>query len=216
MKKILTISVCHQDREVKEILSNISSVEDYSLKIQHFYLSSRLEENPLTDIFAVSENLLPSISLDGITKTPVLIIQNSAKEKIEGKNRFPMCRETTSIKSFLRAIVRSFQSVKLELPNGKVLKLTFSLPEPRVELLRGREVVDPEPLPYRGALVLKELFSKPGRVVEFKKFLRLGIKEESLPVYISTLRKKLKKIDPNLEIKSHRSKGYSVNYSSLK
>ena len=212
MKKIVTISICQQDREVNELLSSIASVDDYNLNIRYSHLSSRLEENPLTDIFAVSESLLPSLSLDGIIKTPVLIIQNSGKVKIEEKNRFPMCRETGSLKSFLRAIVRSFQNIKLELPDGKVLKLTFSLPESRVELLQGREVLESEPLSYRGALVLKELFNKPGKVVEFKKFLNLGIKEESLPVYISTLRKTLRKMDSQLEIKSHRSKGYSLNY----
>ncbi len=212
MKKIVTISICQQDREVNELLSSIASVDDYNLNIRYFHLSSRLEENPLTDIFAVSESLLPSLSLDGIIKTPVLIIQNSGKVKIEEKNRFPMCGEAGSLKSFLRAIVRSFQNIKLELPDGKVLKLTFSLPESRVELLQGREVLESEPLSYRGALVLKELFSKPGKVVEFKKFLNLGIKEESLPVYISTLRKTLRKMASQLEIKSHRSKGYSLNY----
>ncbi len=123
-----------------------------------------------------------------------------------------MCREADSIKSFLRAIIRSFQNIKLELPDGKILKLTFSPPESRLELLQGREVIESEPISYRGALVLKEIFSKPGEVVEFKKFLNLGIKEDSLPVYISTLRKILRKMDTQLEIKSHRSKGYSLNY----
>lgn len=123
-----------------------------------------------------------------------------------------MCREADSIKSFLRATIRSFQNIKLELPDGKILKLTFSPPESRLELLQGREVIESEPISYRGALVLKEIFSKPGEVVEFKKFLNLGIKEDSLPVYISTLRKILRKMDTQLEIKSHRSKGYSLNY----
>ena len=212
MKKIVTISVCQQDKEVNALLSGIGSVDDYNLNLQHFHLSSRLEENPLTDIFAVSESLLPSLFLDGISKTPVLIIQNSGKEKIEEKNRFPMCGEASSLRSFLRAIVRSFQNIKLELPDGKIVKLTFSLPESRLELFQGKEVIDSEPLSYRGALVLKELFSKPGKVVEFKKFLNLGIKEESLPVYVSTLRKTLRKMVSELEIKSHRSKGYSLSY----
>jgi len=123
-----------------------------------------------------------------------------------------MCGEASSLRSFLRAIVRSFQSIKLELPDGKIVKLTFSLPESRLELFQGKEVIDSEPLSYRGALVLKELFSKPGKVVEFKKFLNLGIKEESLPVYVSTLRKTLRKMVSELEIKSHRSKGYSLSY----
>ena len=128
------------------------------------------------------------------------------------ENIFAVCNNQRSIESFLRALTKSFRSIKLILLKDRVVKLTFTLPESKLELIQENRVRGREFLSYREALVLRELFDKPKRVVEFKEFINLGIKEESLPVYISTLRKTLKRIAPELEIRSHRSKGYSLTY----
>ena len=125
-------------------------------------------------------------------------------------NVFTVCKDRCSIESILKAIIRGSQNIKIKLESGSIVKLTFSLPESRVELIRENRIEAKEPLSYRGALVLKELFNRPGEVVGFRNFINLGIKEESLPVYISTLRKILKKLAPELEIKSFRSKGYAL------
>ncbi len=213
MEKVITISICQQDNSLKSVISQITRIEDYRIQLRYFHLSSRLSEDPITDIYAVSNPLFHSIIMDEIKEKPILIVEDGENSFQTGsENIFTICKNQKSIESFLKALVRSFKSIKLLLSDDRTVKLTFTLPESKLEIIQGNRVKGREYLSYRGALVLKELFSKPERVVEFKEFINLGIKEESLPVYISTLRKTLKKIAPELEIKSHRSKGYSLRF----
>lgn len=213
MKKVITLSICQQDTVASQLISKIGPISDYSLEISHFHLSSRLTESLAIDIYMLSDTLIPSVTVEELVNTPILIVQaGNSNLQIDGENIFFICQDKKSIEAVLKALVRSFENIKLKLPSSKLIKLTFSLPESKLELIENNKLKTEEPLSYRGALVLKELFDKPGKVVKFDSFLKLGIKEESLPVYISTLRKTLKKIDPNLEIKSHRSEGYSLNY----
>lgn len=214
MKKVITISICQQDTVASQLISKIGPISDYSLEISHFHLSSRLTKSLAIDIYMLSDTLIPSVTIGELVNDyPILIVQGrNSNLQIDGENIFFICQDKKSIEAVLKALVRSFENIKLKLPSSKLIKLTFSLPESKLELIENNKLKTEEPLSYRGALVLKELFEKPGKVVKFDSFLKLGIKEDSLPVYISTLRKTLKKIDPNLEIKSHRSEGYSLNY----
>jgi len=213
MEKVITISICQQDTSLKEIITRLNRIGDYKLQTKYFHLSSSLSENPIVDVYAVSKHLLQSIVIDGIKRIPILVVEDEENDlHPDRENIFTICRKQRSIESFLKALVKSLENIKLLLPKGRTVKLTFTLPESKLELFEENRVKVKEQLSYRGALVLKELFSKPEKVVEFENFLKLGIKEESLPVYISTLRKTLKKVAPELEIKSHRSKGYSLNY----
>ena len=213
MEKVITISICQQDEPLQNVISKIRSVGDYKIYLKHFHLSSRLTENPITDIYAVSKPIFQTVVIDEIKEKPIVVVTDEEDNfQTERENIFPICQNHKSIESFLKALIKSLKSIKLSLPEGRIVKLTFSLPESRLEIIEEDKVKAKELLSYRGALVLRELFNRPGKVVEFRNFINLGIKEESLPVYISTLRKTLKKVAPELEIKSHRSKGYSLDY----
>ena len=211
MEKLISISACKQDSDPIELLSEIESIDNFSIYLNLFHLSSKVKENPLTDVFVVSSRLINSLFMEEAIEKPIIIIQNEKKTQLkQNSNVFFMCKDKCSLKSLLKALVRSSFNIKIKIDDNTIVKLTYRVPDSRVELIKNQKVEKGEELSYRGALVLKELFNRPEEVVGFESFLKLGIKEESLPVYISTLRKTLKKVAPELEIKSYRSKGYAL------
>ena len=211
MEKLISISACKQDDELIELLSEIESIDNFSIHLNLFHLSSKVTENPLTDAFIVSNRLINSLFLEEIKEKPIIIIQNENKTQLKSNNNvFLMCKDKCSLESLLKALVKSSYNIKIKLNDNTIVKLTYKVPDSRVELIKNQKVEKREQISYRGALVLRELFDRPEEVVGFDSFLKLGIKEESLPVYISTLRKTLKKVAPELEIKSYRSKGYAL------
>lgn len=151
------------------------------------------------------------------TDAPVVVVsEHKTLERFETPQRdieiYYTCNLKVNIWSILSAILARSENPKVQLGEGEFIKLTANLKEPKIEKISGNEVVSAEQLTLREALVLKLLFQNPQEPVHYRDFYLLGIREDSLPVYISHLRKILGKIDPQLTIRSVRRKGYTLSY----
>ena len=87
MEKLITLSVCQQDSNLIKLLSGIKAVENHSVQIKPFHISSKIIEDNLTDIFIISQQLLRFVSLDEIQEKPLIIVQEIPEKKREEKRK---------------------------------------------------------------------------------------------------------------------------------
>jgi len=217
MRRIYHIGIAPADKRARMLLERVEQVEGIHLIPVPFYPTSFDSHSSKPDFIlsCVSsiEDMKRYLNLN-IPRPVILIGEYVGREKLFElpKNFYFSGHNPLNLISILKALFKSAQNVKLELKNGTVVNLVISLKQSKIEKViptgKGKE----RELSYKEAIILKELFKKPGEIVPYERFLSLGIKKENIPVYMSRLRRLVSEIEPFLKIKSVRNRGYFVTY----
>jgi K+ transporter len=225
MKRVFVIGTLPNDRIAKNLIGKLKLQDPIKITLQTISLSSSLKKNPLLDcstIFFSETSHEDTINqVVAYTNTPIIVIgEHKTIEKIKPnlneQKIYYSCNITANVWSIIRAIASQNESLKLQIEKEQediFLKLTVKLKESKLEKIKRNEVVSEKQLTFREALVLKLLFQIPQEPISYKEFSELGIREESLPVYISHLRKILGEVEPSITIKSLRKQGYFLCYA---
>jgi len=224
MKRACAVGIPDSDEQLQLLLKTSSLSKDLSLYVERITPTNlKTDLTDFIDLIATSpksENLLLINRIVEFLKLPVVVIIFREKENLP-ENLYPYVEKKgvpvlvtygkeLFVKTGIKLITAVSNKIKLEVRPRELLQLRVSPNSSCLEKFKEKELHFRSSLSFKEALMLKLLFERPGETVPYEKFLELGIKEDSLPVYISKLRRMVKHLEPSLIIKSNRQNGYTL------
>jgi hypothetical protein len=223
MKRVCAIGIPNDDEDLRLLLENLSSQRDFSFYIEPIDPTSRKLCN-FIDLLLLSPSKrnisLIELALDYFNLPVVVVLPLKGGRELPSNLYTYINRESTLIlvtyrgepfiKTGIRLITKISNRFKLEVGTKEFLQLKLSPSCSLLEKFKEKRLLKRSSLSFKEALVLKLLFERPGEVIPYNKFLELGIKEESLPVYISKLRRVIRCLEPSITIRSNRRNGYAL------
>jgi len=214
MRRICHVGLEQDDSRARKLVEKVREVDGVSLIPVPFSLNSSGSHLETPDFFVKSATSSEVFSRkDGISVPLILIGEFFRNGVLEIPERVYFTNGTPlNFYSLMRALFETSPNLKVELRGGIVVNLYHTLKETTVEKVvpTGKRIV--RHLAYKEGVILREFLSRPGEVVPYSRLEDLGIKKENIPVYVSRLRRVLEEIDPMIQVRSIRNKGYFVVY----
>jgi len=214
MRRICHVGVEQDDPRARKLVEKVGEVDGVSLIPVPFNLTTSGSSSGIPDFFVKSASSSEVFGRKMEFSAPLILVGEFFRdgfkeipESIYFTNGTPL-----NFYSLVRALFKVSPNLKVELKGGIVVNLYHTLRETFIEKVvpTGKRVV--RHLAYKEGVILKEFLSKPGELVPYSRLENLGIKKENIPVYVSRLRRVLEEIDPMIQVKSVRNRGYFVVY----
>ncbi|TCK04569.1 helix-turn-helix domain-containing protein [Phorcysia thermohydrogeniphila] len=224
MKRVCAIGIPNDDEDLQSLLEGFSPLKELSFYVEPVDTVPTRELADFIDLLAISPSKknLPLIdhAVESLNLPVVVVLPFRGKEKLL-ENIYPYINRESAlilvtysgelfVKTGIKLIVRISNKLKLEVRSKEFLQLRLSPNCSHLEKFKAKKLLRRNSLSFKEALMLKLFFESPGEVIPYERFLELGIKEDSLPVYISKLRRMLKCLEPSVVIRSNRKNGYTL------